>query len=86
MYWQPNQFKNFETNIEYAKTISSYVENIHVFNWEGNNKYPLCNAVDIWKEYLSCFDGEKNLLLEFMPDDRIESLSAEADALRRIIE
>ena len=86
MYWQPNQFKSFETNIEYAKLISPYVENIHVFNWEGQNKYPLCEATDTWKKYLSCFDEGKNLLLEFMPDGRIESLKEEAEALGKIME
>lgn len=81
MYWQPNQFKDFKTNAEYARSISSYVENVHVFNWEGNNKYPLCEAVGVWKEYISCFDKPKNLLLEFMPDGKLESLEKEADAL-----
>lgn len=85
MYWQPNQFKDFKTNMEYAESISPYVENVHVFNWEGNNKYPLCEAVGVWKEYISCFDKPKNLLLEFMPDGRIESLEKEAGALYDII-
>ena len=86
MYWQPNQFKSLQTNIEYAKRISPYVKNVHVFNWEGENKYPLRNATDTWKEYLSHFDEGKNLLLEFMPDGRIESLKEEAEALFRIAE
>lgn len=81
MYWQPNQFKDFESNAEYAKRISPCVKNIHVFNWQGNDKHPLCEAVEIWKKYLACFDGQKTLLLEFMPDDRIESLEKEAKAL-----
>lgn len=84
MYWQPNQFKNEEENIQYAKQISPYTENIHVFNWKGNEKYPLADAKDIWKSYLSCFDDDKNLLLEFMPDDKIETLQGEADALKEI--
>ena len=86
MYWQPNQFKDFKTNACYVKRISPYVKNIHVFNWEGQNKYPLCEALDTWKEYLSCFDEPKNLLLEFMPDGKIESLTKEADALFKITE
>ena len=86
MYWQPNQFKSIETNVEYAKTVSSYVENIHVFNWKENNKYPLIDAAEEWKKYLSFFDVPKNLLLEFMPDGKIESLEKEAEALCRITE
>lgn len=86
MYWQPNQLRSEEENIQYAKLLSKYTENIHVFNWKGNEKYPLAEAKDIWKRYLSCFDDNKNLLLEFMPDDKIESLKGEADALKEITE
>ncbi len=86
MYWQPNQLRSEEENILYAKQISPYTENIHVFNWMGNEKYPLADAKDIWKRYLSCFDDNKNLLLEFMPDDKIETLQGEADALKEITE
>lgn len=85
MYWQPNQFHSLEENFEYAEKISKYVKVIHVFNWEGKNKYPLEDAVDIWKKYLSYFDGSQKLLLEFMPDGKAGSLSAESDSLRRIV-
>lgn len=84
MYWQPNQLKSEEENVEYARQISAYTVNVHVFNWKGTEKYPLKDGGDIWRTYLSCFDGGKNLLLEFMPDDKLESLKAEAEALREI--
>lgn len=86
MYWQPNQFKSFDENIACAKLLSPYTENIHVFNWEGKNKYPLIGAKDAWRTYLSQFDADKTLLLEFMPDDSIDSLKTEADSLRSITE
>ena len=84
MYWQPNQFRTIEQNMNYAKRISKYTRHIHVFNWSGDERYPLEESVEIWKKYLENFKGERVLLLEFMPDDDIESLSREADALRRI--
>ena len=84
MYWQPNQFKSEEENTLYARLLSPYTVNIHVFNWDKNEKYPLRFAKDTWKNYLSCFDKSKNLLLEFMPDDRIESLKTEAAILKEI--
>lgn len=84
MYWQPNQDQTEEENLAYAKLISSHTVHIHVFNWKGKEKYPLSEAMGIWRKYLSCFDGEKNLLLEFMPDDKIESLNGEAEALKEI--
>jgi len=85
MYWQPNQLRSEEENILYAKLLSQYTVNIHVFNWNKKEKYPLRSAKDIWKNYLSCFDKGENLLLEFMPDNRIESLKTEAEALKEIV-
>ena len=85
MYWQPNQNKSEEQNIEYAERISPYTVNIHVFNWKGKGKYPLREASDIWSKYLRSFDGTQRLLLEFMPDGLPASLGREAMALRDII-
>lgn len=85
MYWQPQQHHSFEENLACAKAVSPFVKNIHIFNWKGEEKYPLQAAVDIWKAYLDCFDGTQTLLLEFMPDGRLESLAREADALARIL-
>lgn len=84
MYWQPNQYRSLEENLEYAKIIAKYTKVIHVFNWENKNKYPLSEAIEIWVKYLSCFDGSQTLLLEFMPDGKPETLFAEAEALRKI--
>ena len=86
MYWQPNQFVSYETNLEYAKVIAPYVTQIHVFNWEEKNRYPLKDAVATWQSYLSCFGGEHALLLEHMPNNLPEELAAETDALRQIVE
>ncbi len=85
MYWQPNQYKTFEENIEYARAVAPYTKIIHVFNWEGKNKYPLGCAAEAWKEFLSHFDGSQKLLLEFMPDGLPESLSDEVKALNMIV-
>ncbi len=84
MYWQPNQFKSFEENCRYAKEIAPFVKNIHVFNWKEKERYPLRDAADIWRGYLSCFGGEQTLLLEFMPKDTLTELCTEAKALMEI--
>ena len=65
-------------------TVDNNLKVIHVFNWEGKNKYPLCDAIDIWRKHLSFFDGSQKLLLEFMPDGKPESLAAETAALKEI--
>lgn len=85
MYWQPNQYRTEEENIAYATLLAPYTVNIHVFNWKGKEKYPLRQAKNIWHRYLSCFEGEKTLLLEFMPDGKLETLETEAVALREIV-
>lgn len=83
-YWQPNQYKTVEENIKYAERVRMYVENVHVFNWSGKDKYPLADAVGTWKRYLDVLGKDKTLLLEFMPDGNIDSLDMEAKALRQI--
>ena len=83
-YWQPNQFKSTEQNMNYAKRISEYARHIHVFNWSGDERYPLEESVELWQKYLDYFKGERTLLLEFMPDDDMNSLTREADALKKI--
>lgn len=86
MYWQPNQFANIEENKRYARLLASFTKNIHVFNWNAENRYPLSQAISLWKEYLSYFNGNQTLLLEFMPDDNTDSLCEEAKALIKIAE
>lgn len=85
MYWQPNQLKTLEQNIEYAELVSPYCKRVHVFNWDGNNKYKLSLAENTWKKYVEILKNTDTYLLEFMPDDKIESLKDEADALFNIV-
>ena len=84
MYWQPNQFMSREENLDYAARIAPYVTHLHVFNWDQHARHPLMDGKDAWTAYLKAFSPDSHLLLEFMPDDRIESLPAEADAVRQI--
>lgn len=86
MYWQPNQYRTYEENVASATLLAPYTRHLHVFNWNGNARYPLLGAKEIWREYLACFAGPRTLLLEFMPDDKIETLKTEAEALKEIVE
>ena len=86
MYWQPNQYKTTQENFEYAELLKDYTEHLHVFNWDGDDRFPLIDSVDLWKQYLEILGNDKYLLLEFMPDDKIETLPIEANALRKIAE
>ncbi len=86
MYWQPNQYTSTEENLDYAELLRDYTEHLHVFNWKGETRFPLEEAVDLWKKYLEILGEDKHLLLEFMPDDKIETLPLEAETLRKIVE
>ncbi len=81
MYWQPNQNRTVRENLEYIQALKPYIDHIHVFQWKGSNKYPLAQGFDEWKAYLAALPKDRTLLLEFMPDNDIESLPAEAKTL-----
>ncbi|MBO5790221.1 MAG: sugar phosphate isomerase/epimerase [Clostridia bacterium] len=85
MYWQPFQWQSFEQNIENAKKLAPYVRHIHVFNWKGEEKFPLSDAVEEWQRYLRKLCAPRTLLLEFMPNDGIDELAREAATLKTII-
>ncbi len=85
MYWQPFQWLEPTDNQRIARAISPYAKHLHVFNWKKDEKLPLSDAKEEWRTYLKEFSTPRTLLLEFMPDDRLESLATEADALRDII-
>ncbi len=85
MYWQPFCEETLEENLERAQMLAPYVEHLHVFNWKGERKLPLAEATDDWRAYLKHFPTPRTLLLEFMPSDRLEELSAESDALKTIV-
>lgn len=86
MYWQPNQFRTDEINFEYARQIAPYTKNIHVFQWKEKDRFPLSDGMALWERYLSYFDGSQALLLEFMPDNKPESLAREAETLHKLIQ
>lgn len=85
MYWQPNQYKTVEENIRYGKLIAPYCKRVHVFNWDGDVRLPLSNGKAVWKNYMEILQNTDTYLLEFMPDDKIESLKAETSALFDIV-
>lgn len=88
-YWQPNQFLSMDENLASASDLCERTIVVHVFNWEGNNRYPLKDGIDKWKEYIKIFKGSKReipLLLEFMHDDKLESLYETSQTLLEIIE
>lgn len=85
MYWQPNPDVSLEENLNYIRELREYITHVHVFHRVGQQRFPLRDGIHIWRRYLQELGGSRHLLLEFMPDDRIESLNEEADALHELI-
>ena len=85
MYWQPSQALSVEGNVEYIQKLMPYIDNLHVFQRKNEVPCPLSTGQEAWKTYLSQFSGDRAALLEFMPDNRVESLPVEAETLRHIV-
>ena len=90
MYWQPNQYHDFDWNMRYLRGIAPLVEIAHVFNWRVGQdgkvtRHPLAEASGTWREYISVLPQGIPLLLEFMPDNRPESLATESSSLLSIL-
>lgn len=86
--WQPNQHHGFEYDLEAVKALLPHTVGVHVFNWVGDRpeKYPLRQNTENWKAYMEILGQiELNYMLEFMPDDKIDSLPHEAETLDRFI-
>lgn len=85
MYWQPFHWQSEQQNIENAKKVAAHSKHIHVFNWKGKEKFPLCDATKEWQNYLKKFSTPRTLLLEFMPNGSLDELLSETLALKTII-
>ena len=89
-YWQPNQRLSPTENLRAARLLAPHTVCIHAFNWDRLGRYPIAEAAEIWHRYLAEFltaaEGRDiPVLLEFMPDGKIESLCGEAAALKEIL-
>ena len=84
MYWQPNPSITVQENIEYIRLLKPYITNLHVFYWEGTLRLPLANGEQIWEKYKAEFDGDRAALLEFMYDNQVQTLPAEAATLNKL--
>ena len=89
-YWQPNEERDFAYNRQALAALLPHVVNLHVFHWPvPDTRLPLREGAADWRAYLrlAASDGkDRACLLEFMPDDRPETLPAEAATLRALLE
>jgi sugar phosphate isomerase/epimerase len=86
-YWQPSQFYDEAYNLDAAARYAPLTEGLHVFHWSATARHPLSEGREIWGKYLDLFRAEAKsrdigLLLEFMHDDRLETLYETAEELK----
>ncbi len=89
--WQPPQGADTEECILSLQDALPYLSNVHVFHWwpDGKHRRPLDNGMDRWRRFVSeirSYGADPDLLLEFMPDDSIETLPTEAATLHHLID
>lgn len=84
LYWQPNQFRDLEFNTNALRAVLPYVTNVHVFHWEGANRFPLRQGERQWDAYLNLLAASgrlHGLFLEFSPDDTEDAFRHDAETL-----
>ena len=85
MFWQPNQYKTEEYNLECAKALASYTENVHVFAWKVYDRFPLKDHEKIWRKYIEILRSANNdmpFMLEFTPHDDPSEIYTETETLK----
>ncbi len=83
-YWQPNQFRTFDYNLAAAKALAPYCRCVHVFDWEGQDRFPLAHGEPVWRAYIDVLRATNptpEFLLEFMHDNSPASLPETAATL-----
>ena len=83
MFWQPNQFRNLSYNLDAIRALLPYIYSVHVFSWNREARFPLREGWEDWRRYLDLLGGKRrNYMLEFMHDDKVETLPETARTLR----
>ncbi len=83
-YWQPNQFRDEEYNLAALNAVLPWLTNVHVFTWDGHNKYPLADGEAKWQRYIDILrthGGDRCMLMEFVCDDTVDQFRRDAETL-----
>ena len=84
LYWQPNQFKDDAYNLAAVRAVLPHLSNVHIFTWDGHDKFPLADGERMWRRYIDIIrsDGrDHGLFLEFVCDETAEQLYRDAETL-----
>lgn len=91
-YWQPPVGTPVEYRLEGLKAVLPRLSNVHVFHWrqdpEALVRLPLREGAGEWKRYFEVVSrsGRDHVaMLEFIKDDSLEQLKADAATLQKLI-
>lgn len=89
-YWQPPHGMSTSEAIAGIRKLSPWLAHTHVFHWwpAPSRRLSLREGRERWTAFLrelSIVGAMNSALLEFMPDDRLSQLPAEAASLRALL-
>jgi len=88
-YWQPRHGKSVDEGMRELSLLKPWLGNLHVFHWwpDPATRHPLREGVDRWAHYLKWIGGSDDRFasLEFVRNDDLAQLHADAQSLRELI-
>lgn len=85
-FWQPNQHRPLEYNLDSIRALIPYIVSVHVYSWKRKERLPLAALESEWAEYFELLSAKDlNYMLEFMHDGNIETLKETAATLKKWI-
>ncbi len=87
-FWQPPDGLTVQQNLEALEQLKGQVENVHVYYWQGYERYPLADGAGEWRYYLqkAADTGISGYAtLEFVKDDSQKQLMEDARTLRELL-
>ncbi len=84
-YWQPNQYRDTAYNLAACEALAPLTRAVHVFSWDGDIRLPLVAQEKEWRQYIDIIRRhapDVPFMLEFMHDDRVETLLETAEVLK----
>jgi hypothetical protein len=89
-YWQPPPGMPDEAAVDDLRAVLAWVTAVHVFSWwPRHERHPLTRRGDLWRAVFAALrhrGGDVDALLEFVVDDDVAAVPAEARALAALAE
>lgn len=86
LYWQPLEHIPMEKQMADLEELNEkkILKNIHVYYWKRLERFPLTEAKDLWKQYLTRGNSASAALLEFVKEDDPVQFLEDAKVLKEI--